>query len=76
MCEILNASQNYAWSNQVDGDTIWQAVGKSWIDMGISTSVLNVLNCDAVRYQSEGAKKAGGHMSLELKKKTWVDCTR
>lgn len=38
-----------------------KAVGRSWIDMRISTSVLNVLNWDVVRYQSEGAKKAGGH---------------
>lgn len=35
--------------------------------MGISTSVL--LNCDVMRYQSEGAKKAGGHTSLEKTQK-------
>lgn len=72
MCEILNASQNYAWSNWmvIPFGRLWGGAGQIW------ESVLVLINCDDVRYQSEGAKKAGGHMSLELRKKTWVDCTR
>lgn len=32
--------------------------------------------CDVVRHQSRVAKKTDGHMSLELRKKTWVEWTR